>query len=470
MGVYYLLAARQKIQAVIPLLSQEILVAENTLNADSPSLLKTFDVAHLGAFHYKILLVTGYHWIWAAFGVSIVGFLLPDLKAEWGISSSQQGLVASAGLIGMMLGAVLAGWLADRIGRRKTILMTMLWIGCFSVLAALAWSYPALLGLRFLTGFGLGAVLPVGSTLVSEYSPTKYRGRLVVLLNGFWGLGSILASLVGYWLAAEHGWRLPLLFGALSITAAPLAYFFLPESLRFLLSKGRLEEAKRIAAQVSGAPVEGESLGLPVQAQEKPKVAPWSKAYRMRTLSLWVLWFTLNFTFQGAFIWLPSILVSNGYSTARSFFFVLIISIGQIPGALAAAGLADLASRRLTLGLFVLAWGLGVALLGFAGSSTMILVSGLIFAVANGAVFGLAYPVTTELYPTRMRATATGWASGMGRVGGILAPLGVGWLVQAGLGTAGIFSLLALAPVAALLAVAGLRQETTGRTLEEITG
>ncbi len=439
------------------------------------SYLDRFDRARLGSFHLRLLFVAGLSWMWAALGVSIVGYILPVLRTEWGLSSSQEGLVASFGLLGMMIGAIGAGSLADRIGRRATMALIMLWMGVFSALASLSPSYPVLLGLRLLTGLGLGAVLPVASTLVSEYSPTRYRGGLLVLLNAFWGLGGGLAALAGYILVERYGWRPALLFTSISIVSAPLVWWLLPESLRFLAGHGRTAEALAIGRRIVVSPDERLPQAAPAPAAAQHPSAPagsaglFSRVYLNRTASLWLVWFALNFTFQGVYVWLPTLLISSGSTMAQSYLLSLIISLGQVPGNLLAALLADRTSRRLSMGVTMVLWGLAVILFGFSASPAGVLLWGFLLSMGNGAAWGLAYPFTTELYPTRMRGAATGWATGFGRVGGIVAPLVVGALIAARAGNALIFSLLGAAPALATLSLAGLRQSTTGKTLEEIS-
>ncbi len=445
-------------------------------------LLERFDHARLGPFHFRLILIAGINWIWAALGVTIIGYVLPAIKQTWAVSDPQLGLIASSGMAGMMVGSVLAGILADRIGRRKTLELTMVSIGVFSSASALAWSYPALLFFRLLTGIGLGAVLPVASTLVSEYSPARYRGRLLVLLNGFWGLGGGVAAVIGYWLVPGTGWRLPLLFVSLAALSAPLIHRFLPESMRFWIGQGNVRRAEEVALQIQAANggLEFDEPGIlagngeetsgrsNVAAGPAQVVTPWSRGYLQTTLSLWLLWFALNFTFQGVFVWLPSLLLASGRTEQEAFVYMLIISMGQIPGTLIAAVLADVIRRRLSLLSFVLCWCAATFLFGFAASPAAILTLGVLIGVGNGAAWGMAYPFTTELYPTRIRGAATGWATGIGRVGGMAAPLLVGLLLQMGVGNAWIFALLAGVPSLSVLGLLGLKRETTGRALEEI--
>jgi putative MFS transporter len=422
--------------------------------------------------------VAGFNWIWAAFGVTIIGFLIPDMRQEWTLSSSQVSLVASITLLGMMVGSVIAGRVADRIGRRITLTWISVYLAVTAAASAVSWSFSVMLVLRLLYGIGLGAVLPVASTLISEYSPARYRGRLTVLLNGFWGIGQVLSAMAGFWIVPYFGWRLPLVLAAVGILAVPLNLLYLPESLRFLLSHKQLATAQRVASQIDtgegnrpfgSAQKTPASVPSPAKKQLDPSESIWSRLYRQRTLALWLMWFALNFTFQGVFIWLPSILVASGNSMAQSSLFTLVITIGYLPGTLVAAYLADSASRRFSLAVFMIAWGLFAVAFGFSHAPAATLILGFLVATGNGAAWGMAYPVTTELYPTRMRAAATGWASGFGRIGGIIAPFVVGLMIQWGAGNVAIFALLGIVPAITTLVLFGLSQQTTGRALEEIT-
>jgi MFS transporter, putative metabolite:H+ symporter len=436
-------------------------------------LIYRFDNVKFGKFHLLLMLLTGSCWSWAAYGVTVIGFILPALKEEWNVSSSALGFMAGIGMLGMLVGSVAAGTLSDHYGRRKMLVWIMIYLGTMFILSAMAGSFSILLILRFFTGMGLGAVLPTGGTLVSEFSPTRLRGTLLVLLNGFWGLGGTLAALVGYFLVLHTGWRPAMIFGGLAILSGLLIQWLLPESFRFLLSKGMIEKAQKESARV----IFIEDSNSQVQPQKvststiviKSSDGIWSRRFARITLSLWVLWISLNFLYQGVFVWLPTLLIGENNSITRSFLLSLIISLGQIPGTILVAYLADRFSRRrliiLSLGLL----GLSAILFSLSGITSWILTIGFLLMVFNGMAWGLAHPFSSELYPTSIRGTATGWATGIGRLGGVVAPMVVAWVIQAGGGMTFIFSILAAAPMLTMIILAGLKQETTGRSLEEIS-
>lgn len=436
------------------------------------SLLSQFDTARLGKFHVTLLLLTGSCWLLAAYGVTIVGFLLPSLREEWQISTTALGWMASVVMFGMMVGSVLIGTLSDHFGRRSTLTWTLIYLGAVFVASAYAWNYTSLLVLRFFTGIGLGAILPISSTLITEFSPAKYRGSMSVMMNACWGLGGTAAALVGYGMVLRYGWRPAMLIGGSALLIGPLVRLLLPESTRFLLSKGREEEAQKefkrlhlqpnVAWTQPAANTNGQATG------QKPG-GIWSPAYARLTLSLWILWVALNFLYQGAFIWMPTLLTSTQVSESRSFLMTLLISLGQIPGTLIAAYLADRMSRKKLIIISLVLLFAGTFLFGWSQADAWIIITGFLLMVFNGMAWGIAYPFSSELYPTRIRGSATGWATGIGRLGGVAAPIVVGWVIQAGGSLFVVFSVLAIAPFLSSLVLSRIHLESTGRSLEEIT-
>lgn len=438
---------------------------------NSTDMLRQFDDAKLGKFHLTFMLLAGACWLLAAYGVTIIGFLLPSLRAEWQVSAGALGLAASLSMVGMLIGSIVIGTLSDHFGRRATLTWTLVYLGVIFIISAQAPSYPALLALRLLTGIGLGAVMPVSSTIIIEFSPARYRGTMSVLMNACWGLGGTLAALVGYGLVLNYGWRPAMLLGGAALLLAPLVRLLMPESLRFLLGKGRVEQAEREFARIHlepAAPGNAQPASAAVPAARMGGGGIWSPAYARITFALWFLWIAMNFLYQGAFIWLPTLLAGAQISEGRSFLLTLFISLGQLPGTLLVAYLADRMSRKK---LFVISLALLSAaafLLGLSQVDTWVLVTGFLLMVFNGMAWGLAYPFSSELYPTRMRGSATGWATGIGRLGGVAAPIVVGLVVQSGGSLFSVFTLLACAPLLSTLVLSGIRMETTGRSLEEI--
>jgi putative MFS transporter len=309
--------------------------------------------------------------------------------------------------------------------------------------------------------------------MITEFSPSKTRGTLSVIINICWGLGGTLAAFVGYSVVIEHGWRLAMLFGGIAFLLALLIRLFFPESMRFLFRKGRFEEAQKQFARIHLVPRD-DAGSIPL-IQDTPLLQNgaqgglWSKRYAHITFAIWFMWFGLNFLYQGAFVWLPTLLASTQISEGRSFLLTILISLGQVPGTLIVAFLVDRTKRAGLLIASMLLLASATLLLGFSQNDIWILVVGFILMIFNGMAWGMAYSFSAELYPTRMRASATGWAAGVGRLGGLPAPILVGLVLQQGGSLMLVFGLLALAPFLATLVVSTVKTDTTGKSLEAIS-
>ena len=345
-----------------------------------------------------------------------------------------------------------------------------------SGLSALAWSVGALIVLRFLVGLGLGAELPVASTLVSEFAPPRIRGRVVVVLESFWAVGWTLAALIGFLVvpSSPNGWRWALALGAVPAVYAVLVRLRLPESVRFLESRGRSTEAEavvrrfEVAAQDRPRPSTGTAPAPVAEPDERGRsrvAALWARPLRRRTAALWAVWFLVNFSYYGAFIWLPTLLYASGFSLVRSFGYTLLITLAQLPGYAASAVLVERWGRRRTLGTFLVGSAVAAALFAGADGTASILLAGMLLSFFNLGAWGALYAVTPELYPTRLRGTGAGWAAGVGRIASVLAPLSVPLLRDAG-GTGLLFVVFAAVFVLAALASTAL-PEMRGQTLAE---
>lgn len=435
-------------------------------------ILYRFDHAKLGKFHLALVLLSGACWALVAYGVTIIGFLLPSLRQEWQVSTSLLGVIAGAGLLGMFIGSIIGGTLADRIGRRKMLVWSLIISGIFFLVSSIAWDFYSLLTLRLLTGMGLGAIIPIISTMITEFSPSKVRGTLSVLINGCWGLGGTLAAFVGYKVVLVYGWRLSMLFGCVAFLLSVLVRIMLPESMRYLISKGKLEEAAKQFEKIKLNYSDQQEIIKPsheTAVEHKTSSGGiWSEKFARITASLWFMWIALNFLYQGVLVWMPTLLASTKITEGRSFLLTMLISLGQIPGTLIVAFLVDRTRRTKLLIVSLVLLTLATLLLGISQNDIWILSTGFLLMIFNGMTWGMAYSVSSELYPTRMRGAATGWAAGVGRLGGVPAPIVVGLIMQQGGSLSLVFNLLAIAPFLAIIVISTLKMDTTGKSLEVI--
>ncbi len=425
--------------------------------------------------HGRLVVGSGTGWALDAMDVGLISFVMAALAREWDLSSTTLSWIASVGFIGMALGASIGGLLADRVGRRQVFALTLLIYGLATGAAALSWSVGALLVFRFLIGLGLGAELPVASTLVSEFAPARIRGRVVVALESFWAVGWLLAALIGYFvipLSDDNGWRWALALGAVPAVYAVVVRYGLPESVRFLESRGRHDEAEAVvrrfedSAGVESPTVPAEAARPAAPLPETPGPgALWAQTYRSRTLSLWLVWFGVNFAYYGAFIWIPTLLVASGLDLVKSFEYTLIITLAQLPGYAVAAVLVEVWGRRPTLSLFLGGSAVSALFFGSAGTGPEIIASGMALSFFNLGAWGALYAISPEVYPTVLRGTGTGWAAGFGRIASVLAPLSVPPLLALGDGNALLFGVFAGFFLLAAVATWGL-PERRGEALE----
>ncbi|HEX3015825.1 MAG TPA: MFS transporter [Desulfobacteria bacterium] len=429
-------------------------------------------------FHFILLVTAGIGWLFDSMDTGIVSFVLPVLMKSWSLKPEQIGLISSIGLIGMAIGAVLAGTIADYFGRKKVFAGTLVLYSLATGLCALAWNLPSLLVFRFFVGFGLGGQLPVAVTLVTEYSPARLRGRFLVLLESFWAVGWLVAAIIAYLVIPKYGWPVAFFIGALPALYVYFIWRKIPESPRYLERTGNYHAAEKIVARLekeAGIVDNGGTAENPEVSRKEvtgstkfPLAELWSSRYLRRTVFLWILWFCIVFSYYGIFTWLPAILAAK-ISLIKSFQFVLIMTIAQIPGYFSAAYLVEKIGRKLTLGSFLALCGFAAFFFGRAAGTGAVLIWGSLMSFFNLGAWGVVYTYTPELYPTRARASGSGWAAGFGRIGGILAPIVVGWMLASKQGTAPVFAMFTGVLLLGALDVAILGEETKGKTLTDLT-
>ena len=424
--------------------------------------------------HGKLLGASGIGWALDAMDVGLISFVIAALSVHWELSKGDGSLIASAGFAGMAIGASVGGLLADRIGRRSVFALTLLIYGLATGASALAMGVGALIALRFVVGLGLGAELPVASTLMSEFAPARIRGRVVVWLEAFWALGWILAALIGTFIAASGptGWRWALALGLVPAIYSLVIRWGMPESVRFLEKKGRTEEAEQVVRSFEASAGIDADAAHQVRSDEIAEADPvettggiWSKPLRARTAGLWAVWFCINLSYYGAFIWIPTLLVDRGFDLTRSFAFTLIITLAQIPGYAAAAWLIEVFGRRWTLTVFLTGSAVAASFYGLSETEWAIIAAGCALSFFNLGAWGALYAIGPELYPTRVRGTGTGAAAAFGRIASMAAPFLVPVLLAVGdqMVVFAVFSVCFLLAAAAAFTL----PEQRGRSLAE---
>lgn len=405
-----------------------------------------------GHFQRKLLLICGLGWAADAMEVLLVSFAMPSMAKEWSLSPAQTGLLATAIFIGMLVGAVVWGRLADRIGRRICFVLTIAVYSLFGALSALSPSFEWFLALRLLTGLGVGGALPVDYGMFSEYLPPQNRGRRLVFLEAFWALGSILAAGIAWLIIPSFGWRWMFVFSALPGFILLAARRGVPESPRYLFTRGKSAEARAVlerVAAVNGTVLPQGELRLSsgqATSRYSDLLAP---RLRRTTLLLWLVWFMISIGYYGAFTWLPSWFRAKGFALPSTYLNSFIMALAQVPGYFSAAWLIERWGRRLTLGIYLVASGAFAWLFALAVTPAAVVGAAVLLSFFALGAWGALYAYTPEAYPTSIRTTGIGTASAMTRIAGAIAPSIGAMVVGASLA-------LPLAVFAVSYAVAGI--------------
>lgn len=390
----------------------------------------------------KLLTIAGLGWLFDAMDVGLLSFVLAALAKDWMLSAKTVAWIGSVNSIGMAVGAFLFGLMADRYGRRFIFIFTLLLFSIASGLTAFTTGLTLFLILRFFIGMGLGGELPVASTLVAESVAPHERGRIVVLLESFWAFGWILAALIGYFVITDYGWRIAMLLSALPALYAVYLRLNLPDSPRYTAQTVRPSIINNIKLI-------------------------WSKDYQTATLMLWILWFCVVFSYYGMFLWLPSVVILKGFDLVKSFEYVLIMTLAQLPGYFTAAWLIERLGRKFVLVSYLIGTAISAYFFGGASSALQLVVAGMFLSFFNLGAWGALYAYTPEQYPTLARATGAGMAAGVGRIGGILGPLMVGYMVSFQFSPSTIFNIFCLFIIVGVVAVIALGKETKQTKLLE---
>lgn len=445
----------------------------------SISLSSRLDRLPTAGYHYRLLRINGFAWAFDAFDTGLVTFVVASLAKEWKLNAGQIGLILSIGLAGMFLGALGAGRIADRLGRKKVFQITMLVFSLASLLCAFSWSLVSLLIFRFLVGVGLGGETPVVNSILGEFIPAKERGRVQGLLNTFWALGWVSAAVIAFFVIPIWGWRWAFVAGALPAFYVWVVRRNLPESPRWLIRQGRITEAEAIVSEIEASVCKEKNIVLPElnspsdeESKTKASVTTiLSPLYRRRTVMFWTLWFLAMFGYYGLFSWLPTLFIKQGHTMMTSFLYVFIIQLAYVPNQVISAYLMDRVGRKWLLvtnlffaGLATVAYGWA---LGNSASTWVVLTLGVCSSFFISAIWAINYTYTTESYPTEIRATGVGAASAWSRVGSFLAPMIVGFCLPS-IGISGVFAIVAAAFVVAGFVVSILGVETKGKILDTI--
>ena len=426
--------------------------------------------AGAGRFQRRLMGIFGLVWAADAMQVVAVGFAAPSIAASFGVDMPTALQSGTLFFLGMFFGATLFGRLADRIGRRNVLIVTVACDAVFGIASVFAPDFVWLLGLRFLTGMAVGGTLPVDYAMMAEFLPPKNRGRWLVWLEGFWALGTVVVALTA-WFAASYAvaspWKLIYLVAALPACLGIFLRVWVPESPMYLLRRGREAEARAVVNRVrttNGTPALGSDARLVLPpAAPVPQGGIFAPALAQTTAAVLAVWFLVSLSYYGVFVWLPGKLATEGFGFVRGYGFLVILALAQLPGYALAAWGVETWGRQRTLRIFLVLSALGC--LAFVTATTGAVIAGalMLMSFALLGTWGALYALTPEVYPTTLRATGMGTAGAVARLGGLAAPSLMGVLATRDFSAMiGLFAgLLVLAAVLSF----GIGRETRGASI-----
>ncbi len=399
------------------------------------------------------------------FDTAIIGFIAPAIRGEWGLDVRALGPLFAAGLFGLMLGAFAIGPLTDRYGRKTMLVVSIVWFGAAGLASAFSPDLTWLIGLRFLTGLGLGGAMPTSITLTSEYCPRARRSSLVTLMFCGFTIGSALGGVAAARVVATYGWR-PLLIagGVLPLALAPVLWMRLPESVRYLVLRG--SQIARIAAVLRRIVPDADFAGATFVGATSPGAAPIRQLFepglRTGTLLLWLAFFMSLLVVYLLSNWMPTLIQRSGVTLSRASLITAMFQVGGTVGAIAIGRVMDRFNPHHVLGTSYVLAAVFVSLMGMATTTPWLMtvaVFGAGFCVSGGQVGANA--LSAAFYPTACRATGVSWANGVGRSGSIVGSLTGGAMLAQGWSLPAIYGLVAIPAVISATAILVLGMVTT---------
>ncbi|MGD0850282.1 MFS transporter [Bradyrhizobium sp.] len=430
-------------------------------SASSVDVAGFIDAQPVGGFQIRLLLTCAAVLFLDGFDTTAIGYVAPSLAKEWGLTKGALGPVFSAGLFGLMIGALLFGPLADRIGRKKIIIFSTLAFGIGALVTAFAKDVNTLLAIRFLTGLGLGGAMPNTIALTSEFSPQRRRATMVMAMFCGFSLGAALGGFLAAGLIPHFGWRSVFIVGGVApLLLVPMLALKLPESVRFLALTGRADaRVAQLLGRINPKAVVAAATRFVVHEPElvgMPVLHLFRAGRTLVTLLLWVVFFMSLLDLYFLSNWLPTVLNDLGASVSEAAAIGSMLQVGGVVATFALGYIIDRFSfRALALLYFIAVFAVGaIGQLGHSVAlvSMAIFVAG--FCIVGGQI--AANALAAGFYPTSVRASGVGWALGIGRVGSIVGPLVGGALLTMKWSTGAVFVAAAAAALCAALAAFSL--------------
>lgn len=446
--------------------------------ASSAQVVARIERIPISSWHRKMASVVGSATFFDAFDALALAYIMPVLIPLWHIKPATIGFLIASGYVGQLIGAYLFGWMAEKVGRKRSLMTGVIILGAFSLVSAFSWSYWSLFIFRFLQGIGLGGEVPVAATYINEWTRANGRGRFFFFYEILFNVGLVVAALFGRLLVPTIGWQSMLIIGVLPAVIVPFLLPRFPESPRWLAAHGRNQEANSVLTKIEDIVRKSRGTELPepnyAAVKVSDKVTRWAElfggVYAKRTPFIWLFWFCTYFVNYGMTTWLPT-LYTNIFKVPlnTALMYSLITAACGLIADVIWALIIDKTGRKpwLIISFLGITLALGILWQTGVGTATLLLVFSSIMMFFVGPLSLGMYLYTTELYPTRMRALGIGSGSGWLRIASIIGPTIVGAVVTN-------YSLEAMIGIFALVGLVGLigsffGTETKRQVLEELS-
>ena len=416
---------------------------------------KIADASRFNRFHAIILFWGVLILILDGYDLAIVGAALPSIMEQMGVDATKAGFMASSALFGMMVGAIFLGTIADRIGRRLAICISVALFSVFTAAAGLTTDPVSFSVARFIAGLGIGGVLPIMTAQMAEFAPGRLRARLVTLVFAGYSIGGILVAAVGKQLIETWGWQSVFFTAAIPLFLIPLILITMPESMPFLIRKGRDKELRQVVARLAPdlAATQGSRFVAPVGRGDAPISGLFQDGRGFSTVMIWAAFFMGLFMTYALSSWLTKLMAMAGYSLGSALNFVIVFNVGAMVGSVFGGWLGDRFNIKAVLVTFYAVGAVALILMGYTRSTELLFFVVFVVGASTLGTQLLAYAYAGSFYPTEIRSTGVGFASGVGRTGAILAPIVIGIIVSLNLPLEQNFMVIALAGLLGMIAV-----------------
>jgi len=434
------------------------------------------DALGVNKFTLSVFFFLGMAMVFDGYDYMVVSYTMPQISAEWALNKIQTGSLSSWSLFGLIIGGALAGIISDKIGRRKTLIYSIAAYSALTIPIYFVNSFEAFAFFRVLTGVGLGACIPVVTTIFSESTPTSLRALFITFGMAWMIVGWVLGGIIPTLVVPIWGWRMCYLIGGVPLLYSIFLYFKMHESAYWLANKGRLAAAVKILEHIESVatgkvtPRDFKDLVIPPAPKIVGPKALFSQDYRMITAGIWITYFCGCFTVYGMNAWLPSLMLEKGFKLSSAYTLAIANNAAAVLADAVAGVGSELIGRRPNLIFSYIIAAISVIIMAFVGGGfAAILAANIFMGFAINYSITAVQPLMAEGYPTEFRNTGVSWCHAFGRLGGASAPIIAGIIMGMNLGPQMSFLFYAIPGIiGALAAIFFVKRETRGKSLDQL--